>query len=217
MEGGPVPAAEVFQIRDLDGRTLRDESERILRLIQDVVPYASIMEVGSTAVEGVTGKQDIDFAVRVPLGRFAETRSALDRHFERNDRQLSNSEYQGYLVRSPLDVAIQLIVAKGQHDNFERFLRLLSSDRELRTAYNHLKSAWHGRPMESYRVAKQAFIDSALSNENRKSTNQQSTREESSPVLWRSCHKKFDHHTPISAAWQKFERSRRFAQSERKS
>jgi hypothetical protein len=36
-------------------------------------------------------------------------------------------------------------------------------------------------------------------------------------VLWRNCHKKFDGRAPISAAWQKFVRSRRFAQSERKS
>ncbi len=164
VRGDALPDTEIFQIRDLDSNTLFNERARVLRLIEEIVPFASVMEVGSTAIEGVIGKQDIDFAVRTPLDRFEETRSVLDRHFQRNANQLSNAEYQGYLVPSPLDIAIQLFVADGKHDHFERFLKLLSAGETLRHAYNASKMSWNGRSMTGYRRAKQAFIDKALSN-----------------------------------------------------
>jgi len=162
VRGDALPDTEIFQIRDLDSNTLLNERARVLRLIEEIVPFASVMEVGSTAIEGVIGKQDIDFAVRTPLERFEEARSILDRHFQRNANQLSNAEYQGYLVPSPLDVAIQLLVAGGKYDHFERFLKLLSADETLRNAYNALKISWNGRSMNGYRRAKQTFIDKAL-------------------------------------------------------
>lgn len=159
-----VADVELFHIRDLDSST-QGERDRALSRIRQVIPFASVMEVGSTAVEGVLGKQDLDFVARVPRERFGEARNILDVHFQRNDRQLSNAEYQGYLVHSPVDVAVQLIVAGGQYDNFEEFVRLLHASVDLRNAYNSLKLAWDGRPMEDYRAAKRAFILTAL-NEN---------------------------------------------------
>ena len=154
---------ETFRIRRVDASQLQAERERVACLIREAIPSASVMEVGSTAIEGLVGKQDLDFAVRVPSQRFDETRLILDRTFPRNTGQLSNDEYQGYLVPSPLDVAIQLIIEGGRHDNFEKFLLALRTDPSLRHAYNNLKSAWDGRPMQEYRLAKQRFIDSVLS------------------------------------------------------
>jgi GrpB-like predicted nucleotidyltransferase (UPF0157 family) len=162
--GCVVTEVEKFHIRDLDLNLLHRERERALSLIRRVVPFASVMEVGSTAIEGVVGKQDLDFVVRVTSNCFGETRSILDQTFPRNDRQLSNEEYQGYVVPSEIDVAIQLIAAQGKYDNFEKFLQALSADPSLKHAYNELKISWHGRPMEEYRLAKQNFIDSVLSN-----------------------------------------------------
>jgi len=131
-------------------------------MVRTAVPLASVLEVGSTAVEGVVGKQDIDIVVRVPAESFADTRDILDRMFSRNASQMSNSEYQGYLVTSSLDVAIQLVVAGGKYDTFVAFLQALSTDPTIRQAYNQLKIAWNGQPMQDYRVAKQEFIESVL-------------------------------------------------------
>jgi GrpB-like predicted nucleotidyltransferase (UPF0157 family) len=154
---------ETFYIRDdLDASTLRSESQRVLRLIQGLIPSASVMEVGSTAMEGIIGKQDLDFVVRVGVPQFEKTRSILDKYFSRNDQQLSNAEYQGYIVSSSLDVAIQLIVADGKYDTFERFLQLLKRDPSVQQAYNDLKVTWNGRSMQEYRLAKQGFIESVL-------------------------------------------------------
>jgi GrpB-like predicted nucleotidyltransferase (UPF0157 family) len=155
---------EIFHIREIDRDTLASERDRALRLVQKAVPFASVMEVGSTAVPDVVGKQDLDFVVRVPQNRFEKTRELLDNNFRRNDLQLSNEEYQGYLVSSSLDVAIQLIVENGKYDDFETFLQLLRTNPDVRFAYNALKLAWNGQPMEKYRAAKQDFISATLEN-----------------------------------------------------
>jgi GrpB-like predicted nucleotidyltransferase (UPF0157 family) len=153
---------ELFHIRDCDLTKLRRESERVQRLIRNIVPGASVMEVGATAVDGLIGKQDIDFVVRVPADDFPTTREALDAAFSRNNNQLSDDKFQGYLVPSEFEVAIQLTISDGPYDVFEKFLNLLRSRADLRTAYNNLKKDWNGRPMDAYRRAKAEFILSAL-------------------------------------------------------
>ena len=124
-----------------------------------------MIEVGSTAVEGVIGKEDLDFLVRVPPDRFGDARIILDRQFERNERQFANSEFQGYRVVSPIGVSIQLTTENGPLDVFEKFLLRLRSDPALRNAYNDLKLAWNGRPMDDYRAAKGDFIAAALASD----------------------------------------------------
>jgi GrpB-like predicted nucleotidyltransferase (UPF0157 family) len=53
-------------------------------------------------------------------------------------------------------------VVGGSYDVFEKFLNLLRASPNLRGAYNDLKRAWIGQPMDAYRKAKAAFIASAL-------------------------------------------------------
>ena len=158
---------DIFHIRYLDQNILKGERERVLRLIRQVIPFASPMEVGSTAADGVLGKQDLDFAVRVSASRFYEAQCNLDSHFSRIERLQPVVGYQRYFVHSQLDVSIHLIVSGGNHDSeFERFLRLLLTNNRLRIAYNKLKIAWNGQPMNQYRRAKKTFIESALSKAN---------------------------------------------------
>lgn len=142
---------------------LDEERDRVLAAVLAVVPReAEVFEVGSTAVPGVVGKQDIDLLVRAPLHAFARTRQALDAAFSRDPGQLSNEQYQGYRVTSPHDVAIQCTVKAGPHDTFLEFLEALRGSPELVDAYNALKMQWHGRDMDAYRGAKSAFIQAAL-------------------------------------------------------
>jgi len=142
---------------------LRLEVERVLGLVRAVIPpLAEVLEVGSTAVPGVIGKGDIDLHARAPKEHFDALRSALDGAFARNLDQLSDAAYQGYLVPSDLDVAIQCTVRGGPYDDFELFLEVLRADPVERAAYNELKRAWHGRPIDEYRAAKSEFISRAL-------------------------------------------------------
>jgi GrpB-like predicted nucleotidyltransferase (UPF0157 family) len=158
---GPEGQADLFHVADLDPR-LPGERDRVLAELRGALPEAEVFEVGSTAVPGVIGKGDLDFLVRVPPAGFAHTRASLDAWMPRNTNQLSTDIYQGYLVPSPLDVAVQLTVTGGPHDNFLVFVDALRSDVALVTEYNALKRRWHGQPMDSYREAKSAFIQRVL-------------------------------------------------------
>jgi GrpB-like predicted nucleotidyltransferase (UPF0157 family) len=162
-----TPAPERFHLQQVDPELLDRERARVQALLDAAVPWADRFEVGSTAVEGVQGKQDLDWLVRVPQARFAETRRALDRALPRHPDQLSNGQYQGYRVPSPLDVAVQLTVAGGPHDDFLAFLDALRGDAELRERYNTLKREHDGGPMEEYRRAKGAFVQQALASRTR--------------------------------------------------
>ncbi|MCB9760494.1 MAG: GrpB family protein [Alphaproteobacteria bacterium] len=151
-----------FLILDIDPALLDAERARVIPALRAALPHAEVFEVGSTAIPGVIGKGDLDILARAPLERFDETRAALDALHPRNPDQLSNAQYQGYAVDSPLDVAIQLTVTGGAYDDFEPFLEALRADPSLIEAYNTLKRRWHGRPMDDYRAAKRAFIEAVL-------------------------------------------------------
>jgi GrpB-like predicted nucleotidyltransferase (UPF0157 family) len=155
--------AELFAIQNIDDDVLQAECERVFVLLRSLLPSIEIHPVGSTAVPGVVGKQDIDLLVRVPASQFETTQQTLDAHFARNPDQLSTDDFQGYHVESPFDVAIQLTIADGPYDNFLAFLSALRSDPAIVDAYNALKRQWNGRPMEEYRQAKHDFIQAVLS------------------------------------------------------
>lgn len=134
----------------------------MLARIRAVVLEADVHEVGSTAIPGLPGKQDLDVLVRSERDAFDATRDRLDAHFPRNPDQLSTHEYQGYRVPSALDVAIQLTVRGGPYDDFLRFLAALHADPALVARYAALKHAFHDQPMSDYRAAKSAFIEGVL-------------------------------------------------------
>lgn len=154
--------AELFRIKPMDAADLSKERQRVQTLLSTVTDAKTVYEVGSTAVPGLIGKQDLDFLVLVPAAEFVAVRSRLDEHFRRNPDQLSTTEYQGYTVESALDVAIQLTIEGGQHDTFLEFLALLRGSPVLREQYNQLKVAFDGQPMQRYREAKHRFIETAL-------------------------------------------------------
>lgn len=153
---------KVFYIQDIDSNSISMERQKTLVLLSEVIEKKWIHEVGSTAVNGVIGKQDLDFLVLVPSVDFTGARQRLDTQFKRNPSQLSNECYQGYTVESTLDVAIQLTVVDGPYDNFLKFLERLRAEPELRTQYNQLKRAHHGKSMRRYQDAKATFIHEAL-------------------------------------------------------
>ena len=152
-----------FRVAHIDEAALRAEAKRVLELVRAILPpHAEVLEVGSTAVPGVIGKGDIDLLARAPEAHFNALRDALDRLFTRNPDQLSNAQYQGYFVHSKLDVAIQCTVLGGPYDDFEAFLEVLRADEDERAAYNTLKRAWDGLPMDEYRAAKGQFVTRVL-------------------------------------------------------
>ena len=100
----------------------------------------------------------------VPAPRFGSVRLLMDRHFARNEEQLSNTEYQAYDIPSELKVSVQLFIQGGDFDRFSEFVEALKADPRLVAAYNTLKREWDGRPMNGYREAKAHFISAVLRN-----------------------------------------------------
>lgn len=87
--------AEEFRIKTIDPQALDAERNRVLALLTACVPPEYVHEVGSTAVPGLVGKQDLDFVVLVPARDFPSIRTVLDQWFARNPEQLSDDVYQG--------------------------------------------------------------------------------------------------------------------------
>ncbi|MEM7001478.1 MAG: GrpB family protein [Pseudomonadota bacterium] len=154
--------SDVFRITDIDPAALDTARTQVQQKLASVIPADQFHEVGSTAVAGVIGKQDLDFLVLVPEADFLRTRAVLDQMFQRNAEQLSNAVYQGYIVSSEPDVAVQLTVKGGPNDTFLEFVELLRDNDHLITRYNKLKEMFDGQPMGTYRAAKRAFIEQAL-------------------------------------------------------
>jgi GrpB-like predicted nucleotidyltransferase (UPF0157 family) len=155
-------ASDTFHIVRHDPLRLQDERARLFDMVRNATVIGTLLEVGSTAVEGVIGKEDIDFALIVPAQQFNAARADLDRHFDRDLLQFSSDDYQGYRLTSAFDAAIQLTISGSQFDTFETFLARLRQNASLRQAYNDLKAEWHGRSMDDYRAAKHDFIEAAL-------------------------------------------------------
>jgi GrpB-like predicted nucleotidyltransferase (UPF0157 family) len=156
------PPGTLFRIQAIAPELLEAERRRVVALLDEAVPEAEVIEVGSTAIPGVIGKGDLDILVRCPADRFDETLLRLDACLPRNPKQFSSADYQGYVVPSPLDVALQVTVAGGPHDDFVPFVEALTADPDLVERYNQLKRTWDGRPMDAYREAKADFIQQVL-------------------------------------------------------
>lgn len=63
-------AGEIFRIRECQNGLLEEERERVFELLLRVVPAAAIAEIGTTAVSGAIGKQDVDIVVLTSTSEF---------------------------------------------------------------------------------------------------------------------------------------------------
>jgi GrpB-like predicted nucleotidyltransferase (UPF0157 family) len=153
---------EIFRIVDRPPGLSR-EVERIIDLVRKAVSYAHVEEIGSTALPGVVGKQDIDILATSDRGSFQKLIRDLDGRFKRDATQFSSPIYQAYVVESPYTSHIQATVLHGPHDTFRDFKRVLLSDQNLVSEYNSLKRRFDGQPMDAYRQAKSVFIERLLS------------------------------------------------------
>ena len=149
---------ERFVLREVDRRALDAAFHDAVVTIHAVAPWAEVLEVGSTSVPGMIGKGDLDVLVRCDEARFDDLLGALDRCYPRNPDQFSSPIYQGYTVPHGLDVALQVTVAGGPHDVFEAWLQVLTTQPDVRAAYEALKRRFDGGSMDAYRQAKAAFI-----------------------------------------------------------
>lgn len=153
---------DIFKIKTIDPSIMKAERTRILSVLEALSLPAKIIEVGSSAIDGVIGKEDIDFLVRTVPDQFKKVCAILDDHFDRDVDQLSNEQYQAYKVPSDIDIALQVTPEGSPYDHFEVFLAILKQNRATSDSYNQLKRDYDGEPMSAYREAKAAFITEQL-------------------------------------------------------
>jgi GrpB-like predicted nucleotidyltransferase (UPF0157 family) len=138
--------------------------ERIAALLRSTLPAgADIRHIGSTAVPGCQTKGDLDIVVRVVIEDFATADAVLAARFPRNTGSVCTDTFAAFedATTAP-HLGIQLVVIRSQFDDFHRFDAALRWDASLVERYNALKIQFHGRPMDEYRVAKNAFIAEVL-------------------------------------------------------
>jgi GrpB-like predicted nucleotidyltransferase (UPF0157 family) len=153
---------ELFRLADMDRALMSWERKRLGLRLRRIVRSTEFVEVGSSAIEGVVGKQDIDFVVCAARKHFNLLRRKLDQHFERNLNQFFSNSFQSYVVPGRIEISIQLLCKQHDHEHFVAFKAMLQKSALLRFRYNCLKRRWDGRPMNSYRKSKREFIEEAL-------------------------------------------------------
>ena len=146
-------------IREHAAAAFEQHQARLLALLPD----AEIQHIGSTALPGALTKGDLDIVVRVSQADFDTAAATLAAHYERNTgstRTASFASFKDDHADPPL--GIQLVVRGSDLDDFCTFRDFLAAHPEYLAAYNRLKRAAHGQPMERYREQKSRFVEQML-------------------------------------------------------
>lgn len=157
---------EVFRLVPSDAAAVRAAAAFELlrtRLVALLPAGADIEHVGATAVPGCLTKGDLDICVRVDGDAFGAADAALAAQFARNTGSVRTDAFSAFAddtADPPL--GIQLVARGGELDDFVRFRDALRADPSLVAAYNNLKFASDGRPMDDYRAMKAAFVVKVL-------------------------------------------------------
>jgi GrpB-like predicted nucleotidyltransferase (UPF0157 family) len=157
----------VDTVHFINEHELRSQARRAFELhrstISRLVLAAMIEHIGSTAIPGTLTKGDLDLLVMVPAADFAAAEAALAERFERNVGSLHNEVFASFKDDSADPaLGIQLTCDSALRDEFLHFRDALIADPALVAAYNELKRACEGLPMDEYRERKDGFIRQVL-------------------------------------------------------
>jgi GrpB-like predicted nucleotidyltransferase (UPF0157 family) len=141
--------------------------ERCSAELRQLLPFAEIEHIGSTAIPGTLTKGDLDILVRVSTSeQLVRADELLAQRYQRNtgsDRNFEFSSFKNEDLDPPL--GIQVVLKDSAYDQFIKFRDLLRASPALVKAFNDLKAKFEGCSMDEYRTAKTGFIQSILSGE----------------------------------------------------
>ncbi len=154
--------SEVFRLVDAAlarGWAERHLSELLPRLEALLPPSAEIRHVGATAIPGALTKGDLDLQVRVSAEAFATAHAALRGTFAPSPGGFALPDGASFSEpRHEPPTGIHLTRLASDADLQWALTELLASEPALLARYNQLKLAFDGRPMASYRRAKDIFF-----------------------------------------------------------
>ena len=154
---------EVFEITYPDPDIISTEKSIFIQRLKQIAPDFSPIEVGSTAISGLIGKNDIDYLIYAPPKKFEKLITLLSNEFEDVPNQTQNSYYRAFKFPSKIDIAIQCTSDIKIRDKFLKFLNIMKTNTPLRQKYSDLKLNFDKRPMKEYRKEKERFIQEILS------------------------------------------------------
>ncbi|OEY94898.1 hypothetical protein BJD20_17780 [Acinetobacter proteolyticus] len=130
--------------------------------IQQLIPYAIIEHIGSSAIPNAISKGDLDIYIEVPAHQFLDSiEKSQQLNFKEKLDTLRTHELC-MLQSQQHDVALQIVVTGSEFCNFITFRDLLTNSPSLTQQYNQLKQRCVGLSQDQYRQIKADFIQSVL-------------------------------------------------------
>lgn len=139
---------------DIANREFEKQKNRILELIT----FASVEHIGSTAIPGSITKGDLDINVRVRKENFEETVVTLKKLYQINQPENWKDDFASF-KSEPLNFGVQLTIIGSQADDFVRLRDILIDHPELLKECNEMKQRFEGKDMDEYRKEKAEFFE----------------------------------------------------------
>ncbi|MBU9722737.1 MULTISPECIES: kanamycin nucleotidyltransferase C-terminal domain-containing protein [Bacillaceae] len=147
-----------------DEKIFRRKVHEVLKkhrsLIESKLPYAEIIHVGSTAVEGSLTKGDVDLQVRVPQSDFSQAKERLREMYDVNEGSSQTSYFCAFEDPDEiLPLGVQLTVTSSDVDHFWLLTKFFRVHPDYLKEYNKLKEKHNGKNIDKYREEKGRFIE----------------------------------------------------------
>lgn len=133
-------------------------------IIKSIIPNAQIEHIGSSSIDGVVSKGDLDILVAVESKQFNQALSSL-REFGlkiKEDTLRTNELCMFECFDYDIDVAVQLVDNSSEYMDFVVFRNFLKNNTQCLNQYNDLKRQSVGLDPNGYREKKSKFIEKVL-------------------------------------------------------
>jgi GrpB-like predicted nucleotidyltransferase (UPF0157 family) len=135
----------------------------IVSEIKQRFPDVSTIHIGSSSVDDLLTKGDLDILVIANSSNFQQLFNYLNEGYEINSGVELSSSFASFKDDSSIpNVGIQLALSLENDYDFLIFQNILLKSNKLKNEYNGLKKAFDGKLMVEYRAAKSDFIEKVL-------------------------------------------------------
>lgn len=154
-----VTFVEQATIAEVADAAFEQHKARLLELL----PYADIQHIGSTAIPGALTKGDLDLQVRVLQAEFPDAEACLAQIYERNTGSIRTASFASFKDdHADPPLGIQLSVKGSELDDFCAFRDFIVAHPGYLEEFNQLKRSAQGLTMDDYREHKGRFVEKIL-------------------------------------------------------